>query len=242
VRRGGPPSPANAAVVQRHLTRSAAGAIGAAVFVGVAWALPAPAATHASLSVLPADGQTVKYRLTGDRQTLAEDVKFNNLITLVRTGNTVAVTSVPDKGTTLPGNARLLNDGSLLIDIGDLAVQLDAITLASTVAVKAPVPLSLVSTWTVPAPVVVAAARVTVPLSVIVSDAAPEHTALSAQGRAKAQLPGKDGPLDGNVSVTFALNFTNGAFTSASGDVFSDASPSANGAHEVIHWHLEPQS
>jgi hypothetical protein len=200
----------------------------------------AAAATQTSLSVLPADGQTVKYRLTGDRQDLQQDVKFNTLITLQRTGDMVAVTSAPDGGTPLPGNARILDDGSLLIDIGDLATQLNAITLASTVAVKAPVPIALVSTWSVTVPVVAGGARVTVPVSVIVSDAAVGHTALSAQGRATAQLQGKNGPVAGNVSVTTALNFAHGTFVSASGTVFSDASPTA-ALHVVTTWNLAPE-
>jgi hypothetical protein len=199
-----------------------------------------PAVAASSLSVLPADGQTVKLRLTGDRQTLGQDQKFNTLLTLQRTGDHVAVTSAPESGTPLPGDARILADGSLLIDVGDLAVQLNAVTLASTVAVKAPVPITLVSTWNVRVPVVVAGARVTVPVSVIVSDAAASHTALSAQGNAKAQLPGKDGAVAGNVSVTSALTFAEGTFVSASGTVFTDASP-ASDVHSVTTWNLAPE-
>jgi hypothetical protein len=201
----------------------------------------APSAVHSSLSVLPADGQTVKLRLTGDRQTIDGDSSFNTELTLVRTGHNLAVTSAPASGSPLGGDARILEDGSLLIAPGDLAVQLDAVNLASAVASAAPVPLSLVSTWNASVPVATDTS-VTVPISVIVSDPAPAHTALSAQGRGSVPIQSHSGgPVLGNVSVQYTLNFKNGAFAGAAGVIFADAGPTSK-THTVTNWHLAPEN
>jgi hypothetical protein len=200
----------------------------------------APSAVHSSLSVLPADGETVKFRLTGDRQTIDGDSSFNTELTLVRTGRNLAVTSAPAAGSSLAGDARILDDGSLLIAPGDLAVQLDAVNLASAVASAAPVPLSLVSTWNVSVPVATDTS-VTVPISVIVSDPASAHTALSAQGRGSVPIVGHAGPVLGNVSVQYTLNFKDGAFAGAAGVIFADAGPTSK-THTVTNWHLAPQN
>jgi hypothetical protein len=205
-------------------------------------ALAAPLAAGASaLSVLPTDGQTSAYRLTGDRQTLDGDRTFNMLLTLARKGDLLGVTSTPTPGTPLPGDARILDDGSLLIALGDLAVQLNAISLASTVAAAAPDTISLVTTWNASAPAVVAGTRVKVPVSVIVSDASPAHTALSVQGRVSAPLPTSSGDVQGTVSLDYALAFRNGAFADGHGVIFSDAASLSSGVHSVTNWHLTPQ-
>ena len=213
----------------------------ASLLIGLAALLgAAPSAVHSSLSVLPADGQTVKLRLTGDRQTIDGDSSFNTELTLVRTGHNLAVTSTPASGSPLGGDARILDDGSLLIAPGDLAVQLDAVNLASAVASAAPVPLSLVSTWNASVPVATDTS-VTVPISVIVSDPAPAHTALSAQGRGSVPIQGHAGPVLGNVSVQYTLNFKNGAFAGAAGVIFADAGPTSK-THTVTNWHLASEN
>jgi len=204
-------------------------------------ALPALPAAASALSIVPADGQTVKLWLTGDRQTLESDTPLGTWLTLQRTGDAVAVMSEPRGGTPLPGNASLQSDGSLLIVVGDLAVQLNAINLISTVAVAAPDPISFVSTWNVTVPVVAGGARVSVPVTVIVSDASPAHIALGIQGRGTATLQGKNGPVVGTVTVQCSVDFRNGAFAGASGTIFSDASPSS-GVHSVTNWRLLTQA
>jgi hypothetical protein len=216
-------------------------AVVVAVALAASFAAAAPAGAASTLSVLPADGQTANFRLTGDRQTLDGDRNFNTLLTLVRKGDLVGVTSTPTPGSPLPGDARILEDGSLLIAIGDLAVQLNAIGLASTVAVAAPDTISLVSTWNLSAPAVVAGTRVKVPVSVIVSDASPAHTALSVQGRVAAPLPSSNGVVQGTISLDYALTFRNGAFTDGHGVIFSDASPTS-GLHSVTNWQLVPEN
>ena len=209
-------------------------------FVAVCGAVPIGAATS-TLSVLPRDGQTVKFRLTGDRQGFEADRTFNTLVTLVRTGDQIAVTSAPSRGTPLTGDARVLDDGSLLIATGTLALQLNALSLASTVAVAAPGTLSLVSTWKLNAPAILQAGSIQVPVTVIVSDDSPDHTALSVQGRTAAPLDTQSGTLQGTISVNYALTFRNGAFSDGHGVIFGDASPSS-GFHTVTNWHLVPEA
>jgi hypothetical protein len=223
--------------MRSRLAALQAAACGAA-FVAT-FATSASPARAASFGVLPADGQTVKFRLTGDRQTLNGDLNLNTLLTLQRTGILVAVNSDPTPGTPDRGSARILDDGSLLIAIGEIAVMLNAVSLASVVAQSAPPTLSLITTWSVPAPVVVAGARVQVPLNVLVTDPAAAHTALHGQGRVSATLQGADGPVPGTVSLDFTINFKNGAFTSSVGTVFSDASPES-GVHSITNWNLVP--
>jgi hypothetical protein len=221
-----------------HLRRTSAA--GAALLGLLALLGAAPSAVHSSLSVLPPDGETVRLRLTGDRQTGDVDASFNTELTLARTGHNLAVTSTPAQGSPTGADARILDDGSLLIAPSDIAVQLDAVNLASAVAVAAPIPLSLVSTWSVSVPVATDT-TVTVPISVIVSDAAPAHTALSAQGRGSVPIEGHNGPVLGNVSVQYTLNFTSGAFAGAAGVIFADAGPTSK-THTVTNWHLAPEN
>ncbi len=199
-----------------------------------------PAAVHSSLSVLPSDGQAIHLRLTGDRQAGDVETAFNTSLALVRTGLDVAITSTPAQGSPLDGNARILNDGSLLIAPGDLGVQLDAVNLVSAVAVAAPVPLSLVSNWTVSVPIATDT-TVTVPVSVIVSDPAPAHTALSAQGRGSLPIQAQNGTVEGNVAVQYTLNFKDAVFTGGAGVIFADAGPTSK-THTVTNWHLAPEN
>ena len=196
-------------------------------------------AIAATYSVLPADGQTVKFRLTGDRQTLTGDASLNTLLTIVRTGETVSVTSSPTPGTPLVGNARVLDNGTLLIVTGALAVELNTVNLASAVAVTTPDAISFVTTWNLSPPVIVGGSTVDVPLSVVVTDPSPDPLAVHAQGRQTAMLPAGDHQVPGNLSLDYTVNFRNGAFVAAQGVVFADASPDTT-VHSVTNWRLVP--
>jgi hypothetical protein len=212
---------------------------GSALALVLIGALGHSAAAAATYSVLPADGQTVKFRLTGDIQRLNSDSTFNTLLALVRTGDLISITSTPTPGTPLVGNARVLDNGTMLIVNGALAVELNTVNLTSAVAITAPDAITFVTTWNLSPPVYVGGATVDVPVGVVVTDPSPDHLSVHAQGRQSAMLPAGDHQVPGNLSLDYTVNFHNGAFAGARGVVFADASPDTT-VHSVINWHLAP--